>query len=98
MIYEWANGEESGESVDTVLYGLAEHCGYSELHDKKICGLVNSVIREGTEPSLPPMESPNTYIAARSCCYPLPFIAYHVTYVHFNLSRIALSPGSPLRE
>ena len=28
--------QEPGESVDTALYGLAEHCGYSELHDEMI--------------------------------------------------------------
>ena len=43
MIYERAKfnqrRQEPGESVDsfiTALYGLAEYCGYSELHDEMI--------------------------------------------------------------
>ena len=43
VIYEWARfnqrRQEPGESVDTfitALYSLAEHCGYSELHDEMI--------------------------------------------------------------
>ena len=56
VIFERAkfNRQEGGESVDTfitALYSLAEHCGYSELHDEMIrdrivVGIRNSALSE----------------------------------------------------